>query len=380
MTGALAIKNGKYYAVLNIYEGGKRKKKWISSGLPEKGNKRKAEKFLRDTLLEYEHMEGLVRNSILFSDYIKLWLKEIARTVDVVTLQGYETTANRHVIPYFEERQIPLLEVDYKMLQKYIDEKSKCGRLDGKGGLSPKSLRQHKNIINQSLDMAVKNNFIKTNPCQFVVLPSMERYESSYYNEKQIKELFNALNDDPMLPLIKITVLYGLRRSELLGLKWSSINFDSNTMMIKSTVAKVTKVVEKNKTKNKSSRRTFPLTPEASAIFLEAKNREAYNRLAFGSEYQENDYVFKWPDGHPYSPDYISHRFNDLLKKHGLPHIRFHELRHSCASLLISMEWSLRDVQEWLGHSDIQMTANIYSHLDVSRKTKIADSLNGMIG
>lgn len=380
MTGALAIKNGKYYAVLNIYEGGKRKKKWISSGLPEKGNKRKAEKFLRDTILEYEHMEGVIRNTVLFSDYIRLWLKEIARTVDEVTLQGYETTANSHVIPYFEDKQTPLMEVDCRLLQKYIDEKSKSGRLDGKGGLSPKSLRQHKNIINQSLDMAVKNNFIKANPCQFVVLPSMERYESSYYNEKQIKELFTALSDDPMLPLIKITVLYGLRRSELLGLKWSSIDFDAKTMTIKSTVAKVTKVVEKNKTKNKSSRRTFPLTPEASEILMKAKTDELHNRQAFGAEYQENDYVFKWPDGHPYSPDYISHRFNDLLKKHGLPHIRFHELRHSCASLLISMEWSLKDVQEWLGHSDIQMTANIYSHLDVSRKAKIANSLNGMIG
>ena len=76
-----------------------------------------------------------------------------------------------------------------------------------------------------------------------------------------------------------------------------------------------------------------------------------------------------------YSPDYISHRFNDLLKKHNLPHIRFHELRHSCASMLISMDWTLKDVQEWLGHSDIKMTANIYSHLDVSRKNNIAASL-----
>ena len=140
-------------------------------------------------------------------------------------------------------------------------------------------------------------------------------------------------------------------------------------------LAKVTEVVAKDKTKNASSRRTFPLTPEALEIFKAAKCQEEQNRIAFGREYQENSYVFKWPDRHPYSPDYISHRFNDLLKKHGLPHIRFHELRHSCASILISMGWTLKDVQEWLGHSDIQMTANIYSHLDTSRKTNIAASL-----
>ena len=85
-------------------------------------------------------------------------------------------------------------------------------------------------------------------------------------------------------------------------------------------------------------------------------------------------------DGHTYSPDYVSHRFNDLLKKHSLPHIRFHELRHSCASMLIAMGWSLKDVQEWLGHSDVKMTANIYAHLDTTRINNIAESLAEKFG
>lgn len=375
MTGSLTVKNGKYYAVLNVYENGKRKKKWINSGLPEKGNKRRAEQFLREKLAEYERMEGIVRNDIRFSDYVRLWLQQIARTVDEVTLQGYKTTADGHVLPYFDQKQTALADMNHKILQQYIDEKHKNGRLDGKGGLSPKSIRAHKNIISQALDMAVKNELIPSNPCAFVVLPPLVRYESTFYNDRQLKALFEALRDDPMLPIVKITSLYGLRRSELLGLQWDSIDFESRTMTIRHTVAKVTEVVAKDKTKNASSRRTFPLIPEALEIFKAAKCQEEQNRIAFGREYQENSYVFKWPDGHPYSPDYISHRFNDLLKKHGLPHIRFHELRHSCASILISMGWTLKDVQEWLGHSDIQMTANIYSHLDTSRKTNIAASL-----
>ena len=137
-----------------------------------------------------------------------------------------------------------------------------------------------------------------------------------------------ALQGDELLPLVKITALYGLRRSELLGLQWDSIDFERKTMTIRHTVSKVTEVVAKDKTKNASSRRSFPLTPEAEAIFRRAKEKEQQNRAAFGEEYQETPYVFKWPDGHPYSPDYISHRFNLLLKKHALPHIRFHELRH----------------------------------------------------
>ena len=151
-------------------------------------------------------------------------------------------------------------------------------------------------------------------------------------------------------------------------------------MTIRHTVSKVTAIVAKDKTKTASSHRIFPLTPEALEIFRRVKEEEQQNRLMFGSEYQANPYVFKWPDGHNYTPDYISHRFNDLLKKHNLPHIRFHELRHSCASMLIARGWTLKDGQEWLGHSDIKMTANIYSHLDTARKTSIAASLAEKFG
>ena len=375
MTGSLTVKRGRYYVVLNIYEDGERKKKWINSGLPAKGNKRKAEQFLRETISEYEKLEGLVEPTTQFSDYVRYWMRQISRKVDEVTMQGYQTLADGHILPYFDHMGIRLRDVDNQILQEYIDEKYENGRKDGNGGLSVRSLKLHKNILNQTLNLAVQNKLILSNPCQFVDLPQGQRYESKFYNDRQLADMFLALKDDPIYPLIKITVLYGLRRSELLGLQWDSIDFEGKTMVIKHTVSKVTKTVEKDKTKNKSSHRSFPLTDEAFEIFQNAKRAEEYNRRAFGTEYQNNQYVFKWPDGHLYSPDYISHRFNDLLKKHNLPHIRFHELRHSCASMLISMGFTLKDVQEWLGHSDVKMTANIYAHLDVTRKNSIADSL-----
>ena len=380
MTGSLTVKGGKYYAVLNIYENGKRKPKWINSGLPEKGNKRKAEAFLREKIAEYERMEGIVQTDILFADYIRHWLTHIARKVDEVTMQGYKTLADGHILPYFDQKKVPVRSLDHTMVQRYMDEKYQNGRLDGKGGLSPRSLRLHKNIISQALDLAVQSKLIPANPCQFVELPQNVRYESTFYNAKQLQDLFKAFQGDELLPLVKITALYGLRRSELLGLQWDSIDFERKTMTIRHTVSKVTEVVAKDKTKNASSRRSFPLTAEAEAIFRRAKELEQQNRAAFGREYQENSYIFKWPDGHPYSPDYISHHFAKVLKKHGLPHIRFHELRHSCASMLLDMGFTLKDVQEWLGHSDIKMTANIYAHLDTARKSSIADSLADKFG
>lgn len=175
--------------------------------------------------------------------------------------------------------------------------------------------------------------------------------------------------------MIKLTAVYGLRRSEVLGLKWDSIDFNADTLTIKHTVSKVTEVVEKDKTKNATSRRSFPLMPDIKQMLLQLKEQEKHNRKVFGKSYADNDYVLKWDDGRPFSPDYVTHRFAALLKKNDLPHIRFHELRHSCASFLINMGFTLKDVQEWLGHSDIKMTANIYSHLDVNRKKNMADML-----
>ena len=149
--------------------------------------------------------------------------------------------------------------------------------------------------------MAVKNNHIIANPCQFVMLPQIIPYESSYYTSDQLKRLFEALNNDPMLPIVKTTAIFGLRRSELLGLQWKSIDFEAKTMLIRHTVFKVNTVVAKDKTKNASSHRLFPLTDETIEIFKQIKEQEALNRKRYRSEYVSNDYVFKWPNGKPYS-------------------------------------------------------------------------------
>ena len=267
MTGCLQVKNDKFYIVLNVYENGKRKRKWIATGLPVKGNKRRAEKMLREKQQEYERKSGTIHDDVLFSDYVRHWLTVAQRRVDEVTYQGYECLANGHVLPYFDALGIMLQGVTLPVLQAYIDEKKAHGRMDGKGGLSARSLALHKNILHQTLDEAVKNGLLPSNPCQYVVLPKQERRRANFYSVAQLQALFDAIRDEPLYPLVKITALYGLRRSELLGIKWDSVDFERGTLTICHTVTKVSKVVEKNKTKNASSFRSFPLTVESRAIF-----------------------------------------------------------------------------------------------------------------
>ncbi len=375
MTGSLQTKNGKYYMVLNSTENGKRKQRWIATGLAEKGNKRKAEQMLRERLVQEAQKAPLPQPDMLLSDCVRHWLACVQRRVDEVTYLGYLHTAEKHVLPYFDASSLTLRDCTVKTLQAYFDEKAQNGRLDGKGGLSAKTMRHHRNIIRQSLAEAVKDGLLTSNPCDYVELPRHERFEATFYTAEQLQKLFDVMACDPLLPLVKITALYGLRRSEVLGLKWDSVDFENNCLLIRHTVCKMMTRIEKDKTKTQSSRRSFPLTQDARNIFLAAKAEEKENRRLFGNEYKKNDYIFKWADGTPFEPDYVTHHFLKVLSKNGLPHIRFHELRHSCASLLLNQGCGLKDVQEWLGHSDIQTTANIYGHLDSARKKGLADKL-----
>lgn len=381
MTGSLQIKNGKYYIVLNTYANGKRKQKWIPTELDQKGNKRRAEQMLRERLAEEERRSpgNKQATEILFSDYVGRWLMLTEQRVDAVTLQGYDTLAKKHVIPYFEATKISLGDINRKAIQDFLDKKAVDGRLDGKGGLGPKSIRELKNVINQTLNEAIREEYLTVNPCNLLRLPPKTKSHAKFYTTDQLNTLLSAIQNEPLRPLVRAAIVYGLRRSELLGLKWDCFDFENNYFVIQHTVVKVQALVAKDKTKTNSSRRSFPLLPDMRTMFLDIKKEQEENRKLFGNAYVESDYVFCWPDGRQFSSDYVSHRFGKILKKHNLPHIRFHDLRHSCASLLINQGYGLKDVQEWMGHSDIGTTANIYGHLETQRKQQMAQQLSNSI-
>ena len=326
MTASLRVKNDKYYVVLTHTTDGKKNQTWVSTGLSVTGNEGKARQIMLDML--GEKPEQAAPPDMLFSDAVRRWLDDVRHRVDEVTYQGYEVQARAHILPYFDDLQIRLCDVDGETLQTYINVKAKFGRSDGHGGLSAVSLRQHKNVLNQTLKLAQRDGLIQTNPADLVVMPHAAQFTGTFYTESQMRDLLTAVKNERLYPIIYVTALYGLRRSEVLGLKWDSINFAMQTLTIRHTVARVTKVVEKNKTKNASSFRSFPLTDDAVRLFKILLQQEQIYRNHFGKDYIDNDYVFTWEDGHPYSPDYVSHTFHKLLKKYDLPHICFHDLRH----------------------------------------------------
>ena len=145
--------------------------------------------------------------------------------------------------------------------------------------------------------------------------------------------------------------------------------------MVEHTVVKNLTVEYKDKTKTKTSMGTFPLLEDVKEVLLKLKDKQHDNQKIFGNTYKESDYVFKWQDGKLYRPDYITRSFQIVLKRHGLKIMRFHDLRHSTASILYDMGWELKDIQDWLRHADIETTGNIYTHISESRKQVSAKSL-----
>ena len=388
VTVSLQEKNGIYQAVINYKDGdGKRKQKWTSTKIKVRGNKKQAQAKAEELRLEFENQlnakelkdNHIEKSKILFIDFLKNWVEIQRQYISPATYTSYSQIINDRITKYFTTNPIKLVDIKATDIQEYYDYLS----MDG---LCANSVIHHHAIIRKALDYAFQKEIIPNNPADKVKRPKKGQYISEFYNEEELKELFEKSKNDPMHLMILITAYYGLRRSEVLGLKWDAFDFNNKTITIKHTVviAKINgkrQIISNDRTKNKSSYRTLPLVEEIANKLLELKEKQEYFKDIFGNSYckQYKDYVFVKQDGKLVRPDYVSEHFKILLKKLGLKHIRFHDLRHSCASLLLAKGIPMKAIQEWLGHSNFSTTANIYAHLDSNSKQLSAQAITSAL-
>ncbi len=298
-------------------------------------------------------------------------------TVDESTYASYRTSVEFGIIPYFEERFPGLLltELTAKQIQDYY------GYEMGVRKVSANTVKHRHANIKNALKHAVRMDLLTANPADKVTLPRVPKYAASYYNEKELTELFELVKGTPLELGVFLASYYGLRRSEILGLKWEAVDFQRKTITIKHTVMTVNdngrnRLVKKDRTKNKSSYRTLPLVAPFEELLLRIKSTQELNRRLCGRCYCKEfmDYIYVNEMGKLINPDYLS-RFSKFLENHGLRPIRFHDLHHSCASLLLANGVNLKDIQAWLGHSTINTTANIYVHQEFASKITSANAI-----
>ena len=384
VAGHLQEKNDFYYIVLSYKDAdGKRKTKWEATGLSVKRNKKKAEALLlerrRNFMVPTAPAEIRLDDDILFSDFMLKWLEVTKSTIQITTYASYQGMVERVIVPYFRKRGIKLVDLKATDLQDFYTKQLERVKANS-------VIHYHANI-HKALKYAVKIDLIPTNPADKVERPKKNEFKGSYYSADEIHALTEIAEGTKLEIPVLLASFYGLRRSEVLGLKWSSIDFERKSITINHKVTeqlvngKYVPVVS-DVMKNKTSCRTLPLIPAVEEELLKQKEKQQLYRKLFKKSYSTEylDFVCTDQEGKLIRPNFVTEHFDWLLTKYGLKHIRFHDLRHSCASLMVMNGVSMKQVQEWLGHSTFSTTADIYAHLDYKSKQGSAGVIANLLG
>lgn len=395
ITGHLTSKNQQWYAVLNLYDtSGKRSQKWINLDLKDqRGTKTEANHRLAEILAQYNTgdlylQEAMThadreRNRIanmLVEDYLREWLEQHKPNISSSTYLNYKRMINGRMTSFFKPMRLKVKEITGDEINAYYTEI----RADGLKGTTA---QRHHAMLHRAFQQAVKRRIIPSNPCQQADRPNSVPFIGNYYNAEELKELLNCVEGDSIRLVIMLAAYYGLRRSEVLGLKWSAVDFTAKTVSIRHKILEEeTKngVVLKgyDVMKTKSSYRTLPLIPHVEEELLAEKVKQAEMRKVMRGAYSKDyaEYICVDALGSLITPQYVSNHFQVILRESGLRKIRFHDLRHSCASLLLANNIPMKMIQDWLGHSDMSTTANIYSHIDSSSKLTSANTIGEVLG
>lgn len=377
ITGSIQAKNGKWWIVVNLYdENGKRKPKWIDTQLPERGNKRNAEKLLAEYLAEYNKM-NIPYSQLTVADYFTQWLIDIQTEVKQNTYRSYYGNMTNHIIPYFQQNKIQLQELTPFDLEDYYKSKLQPNsKMKSESALSATTIKHHHQNISKALTDAVRKGLILANPAASARTPKAEKFKGEFLNRKQVNELLLLFKGNVVeLPVLLCSV-YGLRRSEVLGLKWHNVDFESKSITIAETLQQGTHGDYTDTPKTDSSYRTLPMTNEVYNSLKTAKNLQNERQKLMGNYYVQSDYVCTWQDGNVISPNYLTRTFKSVISKSNLPQIRLHDLRHSAVSNLLDMGFSVVQVADWLGHSSSATTLNFYAHAEKRSKMDIANALD----
>ena len=355
-------------------------KVWIATGLEDNAENVKKATEMRKNLLN-SVVTSVTDRGISLSDYIDQFLNIKKRELSDPGYSSYCQRSN-HIKRYFGK--VKVREIDENLIEQFLD------NLFTQYHLQQRTVKDIKVLFGNIMDEAFKEGLIPYNPVKKVVINknlaakySKERKtDDEFFSYEEAQLFLYKAKDHVLYELFYLTLFFGLRREEILGLRWSAIDFKSKTMSINHTVTKGTTVNRSNTTKTISSARDYPLTDEQLEMFLKLKEKEDSNRTFFGNTYIENDYIFKHIDGTLYYPDYPTKQFNKLIKQHPeLPQsITFHGLRSSCVSILVHRGMDVKSIQKWVGHADIDTTLRIYAKVkDKESKKEVSETMNGII-
>lgn len=380
-------KKGRLYAVMQVKKDGTTKPVWRALGLPEGANKTKVNKAFREVVARYEQefweeqeRGGRPPADIPVYDYLVSYLKRVEPELQKNTIVSYRSMTNGKIRRYFQRRpQLTVGNLKPQDIQDFYQ------TLFADGVVANTVIHYHA-LLRRAFQQAFKEERIEANPFDRVGRPKKNKFHGENYTQEELLTLLHLARGDVIYPAILLAGAMGLRRSEALGVRWSRIDWEKRTVLLDTKIVEYRengkkKVEPVEEMKNKSSRRTLPLPdPVVEMLQVQKEHREVYRKMFQGSyNAQYLDYVCVNQLGELLRPSYVTDHFRELLEKYGLRHIRFHDLRHTFASLLINQDVPLINVSNFLGHSDLSTTANIYAHLDKASKQASADVISDIL-
>ena len=386
LAASVQKKNGRLYAVIQVKENGKPKSVWRSLGLAEGANQTQINKVFRKVVSAYEEeynrrlaRGGRPEADISIYPFLCSYLEKAKPRLQISTYHGYRQMVDSRIQTYFSARPgLTVESITPKDIEKFYDWLYDEGLKSG-------SVVHYHALLHSAFQQAFKDEMLEVNPFDRVEHPKKSDFQGDHYSEEELVALFELSRGDPLWPCIVLAGGMGLRRSEVLGVRWSRIDMENRTVLLDTKIIEdtesgkpVLRAIEKMK--NKSSRRTLPIPDPVFEMLETVKARQELNRKHFRGSYNRtwDDYVCTDELGTLLYPDYVSDHFSDLLERLGMRHIRFHDLRHTFASVLLGKEVPLINVSNFLGHSTISTTANIYAHLDKSAKQSSADVISNV--
>lgn len=240
--------------------------------------------------------------------------------------------------------------------------------------------------IHKALAHAVKMEHIASNPADKVELPKKLRHTANYYSIEELKTVLDKSKGTQIEPVVRLAAWFGLRRGEIIGLRWSSIDFTNNLLSITGTIkdkgasgSKIKNMYYEPSAKTTASLRSFPMSDEVRSYLLRLRAQQAVYKLSADYNHTWDDFVCIRPNGDLLPPEYVTRAFPKLCEACGLRRLKLHELRHTNISLLLAEGANMKELQEWAGHSSYATTANIYSHVQAQSKVKLISSINSLL-
>lgn len=346
-----------------------------------RGTKQEAEAEKSRIITEQEQGVFINTKNVTVRDYLRFWIEVYSPNLKPLTVESYTIILERHLIPFFGDLTLKKLSVNPMYIASYHSEKLKNGRVDGRGGLSKRTVEYHHRVLREALQYAISPaKLISKNPCDEVKPPKPEKPNFPVLDPIETKQFIQFIQDHPDCYAIFFDLYSGLRRGELLGLTWDRVNFSAKTALIDATLLKVTKDGEPlwgTSTKN-GRKRVIGLSDKVIDVLKAIKKEQAKNRLFYGENYVHYNLVFCQPDGQPINPSAFSKRVKRLTNKFG-KNLRLHDLRHTHISLLIEAGVHAKIIQSLSGHTKISTTMDIYGHLFEKHESKAIEKFDELL-